>query len=130
MIFVILGGQEGKEIRSFAIDQAKFKKGSFLFVNLSSQEIATSIGEDKFVLEPGSNQSLRPQANRGANLAFTSFHLRNESGWKPFFSSNWPIDKASRAIVIFHQNSKGRFPQFHTIVDYPASITPQTTIQR
>lgn len=105
-------------LKALSFAETDFKGGQFLIMNFSPQETAAEIGGKKFRLKPGRHQIIEPKENRGQGLCFASLFTQKGEQWRPFFTSNWPVDKEARGLVFLYQRPGGRVPSLHTIVDY------------
>ncbi len=104
-------------VRIAALDSSSFKARQFLIMNLSPKEVAAQIGGKGFRLQPGEHQIVEPDSDRGKDLCFASLHTEINGTWRPFFTSNWPLDNESRGLVFIHRQPGTAMPRLHTIVD-------------
>lgn len=104
-------------VRIAALDSSSFKARQFLIMNLTPKEVAAQIGGKRFRLKPGGHRIVKPDSDRGEDLCFASLHTELNGTWRPFFTSNWPLDDESRGLVFIHQQPGTAMPRLHTIVD-------------
>lgn len=118
IVVVVFKGDTAREgVAGTSIDAADFNHGEFLVANFTAGQMATEIGGHRKLLKPGKHAVIAPAANRGEGLCFAMFAVRRSEDWAPFFSSNWPIESASRGLVFFFTPSGSPVPTMHTIVD-------------
>lgn len=96
----------------------KFGGGSFLFLNMTTIDIAGVCGEEKFVVKPNKRTLIQPKSKDGTKTFHTAFFFRKGEEAKPFFRSRWPVSERARSLIFFYHNPHNQRIQFHTIRNF------------
>ena len=95
-----------------------FGGGKFLFLNAAKVDIAGVVGQEKFVVKPGSHTILKPKAEEGSQLAHAMFYFRKDDEPRAFFSSRWPVGDQARSMIFFYHDPESKHIRMHTVRDF------------
>lgn len=108
----------GYKIHAVELPAAKFKGGSFAFLNYSKSEIACLMGKQKSIITPGKAGIVSAKANEG--MVFTACYEKADGKWskRPFFSARIPVQRTVRNLVLISKDpSNGRLG-FRAVADF------------
>lgn len=109
---------EGMELIPVDNRLANFGGGKFLFLNMTTIDIAGMCGDEKFIVRPNTQSLIEPKSKDGTKTFRTAFFFRKGKDAKPFFSSRWPVNEKARSLVFFYHNPHNQRIQFHTIRNF------------
>lgn len=109
---------EGMELIPIDNRLANFGGGKFLFLNMTTIDIAGVCGDEKFLIRPNTRSLIQPKSNDGTKTFHAAFFFRKEDDAKPFFSSRWPVSERARSLIFFYHNPHNQRIQFHTIRNF------------
>jgi len=103
-----------------ALDESgdAFSGGKFLFMNACKVDIAGVVGEEKFLVKPGTHQIIAPKTEADERHAHAMFYFRKGDEARPFFSTRWAINERARSMIFFYHDPKNMRIRMHTVRDF------------
>jgi hypothetical protein len=95
-----------------------FSGGKFLFMNACKVDIAGTVGEEKFMVKPGTHRIIAPKTKSDERHAHAVFYFRKGDEARPFFSSRWPVNERARSMIFFYHDPKNMRIRMHTVRDF------------
>jgi hypothetical protein len=110
-------GENGLRFRSKVIDLTKFKKGGFLYVNLTKAKLGVKIGNKKTTLETGEMKLINALDGQKEAVLPVQFVYRifEEDKWRLMVSSKMAVYDSRREICIFYYNDRIKNVDFRGI---------------
>ncbi len=110
---------DGFEVFTVNNENKSFGGGKFLFVNTANTKIYGIIGTKKVILKPNKLTIIEPipeKANK--RVCYVKlFHAVNNKA-KPFLSTKWPVNIATRGLIFFYNDPKSKRIRYHSIRDF------------
>ena len=95
-----------------------FGKGKMLFVNAAAVSVAGDVGSRKFAIKPGQLEIISPKPDETGRLCQAILYYEKEGKPQPFFSSRWPVNDRSKALVFIYHGDGDRKLRLHAIRDF------------
>jgi len=109
----------GLRFRSKVIDLSKFKKGGFLYVNLTSAQLGITLGEKKTVIQSGKMEFVNALGNQQKAVMPVQYYYKlkhpGEQKWQLMVSSKMAIFDSRREICVFYYNERIKNVDFRGI---------------
>lgn len=108
---------DGFQVVPIASGSSGFGAKQFLVMNLTGQKIAADVGSVRFGLNPGQSKVISPKPEAGKSYCYADLRYESKERWRPFFTSNWPLQEKRRGLIFVYQKPGSARPRLHTIVD-------------
>ncbi len=104
----------------------KFKPGDVYFYNHADKPVLGYVGTAKFILQPGTGQTLRPAGAKEEKYYDVGFGVREKEGDRALSTTRWPVDDKMRSYVFFFVNPSTKRLDFRAVDEFVPPEKPPT----